>query len=129
MEELVITWYPSRPLSLSSGTSSVKRLFCGGLAGAAGGDTLGGTAAVGAKRTGGRVCTEERNHMKRVLLCTSASPHMEMVDYILNCIKALKATRITAVSKAASGFDLVFNFLECTLSLAIKHVIISNRNY
>lgn len=57
MEELFITWYPSRPLSLSSGTSSVKRLFCGGLAGAAvGGAALGGAAADGGKGIGGRVC-------------------------------------------------------------------------
>lgn len=60
LEKLLITWYPSRPLSLSSGTSSVKRLFCGGLAGAAGGGALGGAAADGGKDTGGRVCREKK---------------------------------------------------------------------
>lgn len=58
LEELFITWYPSRPLFLSSGTSSVKRLFCGGLAWAAGGGALGSAAADGGKGTGGRVCRE-----------------------------------------------------------------------
>lgn len=58
MEELFFTWYPSRPLFLSSGTSSVKRLFCGGFAGATGGGALGGDAAEGGKGTGGRVCRE-----------------------------------------------------------------------
>lgn len=56
---MFITWYPSRPLSLSSGTSSVKRLFCGGLAAAAGGGTLGGATTDGGKGTGGRVCRKK----------------------------------------------------------------------
>lgn len=60
VEELLITWYPSRPLFLSSGTSSVKRLFCGGLAGLAEGGALGGAAADGGKGTGGRFCREEK---------------------------------------------------------------------
>lgn len=71
MQKKCITWYPSRPLSVSSGTSSVKRLFCGGLAGAAGGETLGGAAAEGGKRTGGaRVCTkDENNSIVWLLIC------------------------------------------------------------
>lgn len=61
--ETLITWYPSRPLSASSGTSSVKRLFCGALAGAAGGETLGGAAVEGGKRTGGgSACTKDENN-------------------------------------------------------------------
>lgn len=71
MQKKCITWYPSRPLSVSSGTSSVKRLFCGGLAGAAGGETLGGAAAEGGKRIGGaRVCTkDENNSIVWLLIC------------------------------------------------------------
>ena len=53
--EPLITWYPSRPLSLSSGTSSVKRLLCGGLVRAADGGPLGGAAADGGNGAGGRV--------------------------------------------------------------------------
>lgn len=47
-----LTWYPRRPLSVSSGTSSVKRRFCGGLGGAVG---LGGATAAGGNGAGGRV--------------------------------------------------------------------------
>lgn len=36
----------------------MKRLFCGGLAGAAGGRTLGGAVADVGKGIGGRVCKE-----------------------------------------------------------------------
>lgn len=60
MTQQTRTWYPSRPLFLSSGTSSVKRLFCGGLAGAAGGGALGGAAPDVGKGTGGRVCKKEK---------------------------------------------------------------------
>lgn len=37
----------------------MKRLFCGGLAGLAGGGALGGAALVGGKDAGGRVWREE----------------------------------------------------------------------
>lgn len=38
----------------------MKRLFCGGLAGAAGGGALGGAAADGGNGTGGRFCQERK---------------------------------------------------------------------
>lgn len=63
LKEPWVTWYPNRPLSLSSGTSSVKRLFCGGLVGAAGGGTLGGAVADGGKGTGGSVCRDREEEL------------------------------------------------------------------
>lgn len=64
MEEPFITWYPSRLLLISSGTSSVKRLFCGGKTGAAGVGAFGGAAADEGKGTGGRVCRDGRIYRK-----------------------------------------------------------------
>lgn len=89
MEELKITWYPSRPLLFSSGTSSVKRLFCGGLAGVTvGGAVLGGAAVDGGKGTGGRVCID-----KKKLYCY-------FVQYVLQVI--------SLVSKLVSCFRVCF---------------------
>lgn len=49
------TWYPSRLLFFSSGTSSVKRLFWGRFAGLAGGGALGGAVLDRGNDAGGRV--------------------------------------------------------------------------
>lgn len=66
IKELLITWYPSRPLSLSSGTSSVNRLFIGGLAGVAvSGAALDGAAVDVGKGTAASVCIK----MKEIYYC------------------------------------------------------------
>lgn len=41
----------------------MKRLFCGGLAGAAGGGALGGAAIDVGKGTGGRVCKKGKKYI------------------------------------------------------------------